>query len=107
MSLATALRKLGAEALWRVPGRFSLVRLLGASYSGRSVLFHHVSDRESPFTEGLGVRVAPADFEAALSFLSQHYRFVDLDGWLRSLALPAGPKPPLLLTFDDAYASVA
>jgi peptidoglycan/xylan/chitin deacetylase (PgdA/CDA1 family) len=107
MSLAAALRTLCAEALWRMPGRFPLVRLLGASYSGRSVLFHHVSDRTSPFTEGLGVRIPPADFEAVLSFLSKHYRFLDLDDWLRALAAPAGPKPPLLLTFDDAYASVA
>jgi len=95
--------KLASGTLRRMPGRFAIARMLGPSYSLRCVLFHDISETESPFTKGLGVSITPADFEAALAFLTKNYTPVSLDDVLDGLAPP--PRP-VLVTFDDAYASV-
>lgn len=88
-----------------MPRRFGIARILGLSYALRCVVFHDVSASESPFTRGMRVTMPPSDFEAALKFLVRYYtpvRFQDVldasDG--RSL-----PRRPVLVTFDDGYAS--
>jgi peptidoglycan/xylan/chitin deacetylase (PgdA/CDA1 family) len=93
-----------AGTVWYLPGCFTLAKLLGPRYSLRCVLFHNVSDKESPFTKGLGVTTTRDNFEAALRFLTRHYTPVGLHDVLTD----AGPLPPrpVLVTFDDAYASV-
>ena len=88
-----------------MPGRFGMARILGPSYSLRCVVFHDVSAVESPFTQGMGVSITPTEFEAALTFLTRHYTPVRLQD---VLADPAGrklPARPILVTFDDGYAS--
>ncbi len=95
-----------ARALPYMPGRFSLARMLGPSYSLRCVLFHDISDTASPFTKGLGVTIRPDDFEAALIFLTKHYTPVSLEDVLKQAGGHALPPRPVLVTFDDAYASV-
>jgi peptidoglycan/xylan/chitin deacetylase (PgdA/CDA1 family) len=98
---------LAAGALWHMPGRFGIVRFLGPRYSLRCVVFHDVSDEESPFTRGLGVTTPRSSFEAALKFLTKHYTPVRLQD---VLADPDGrrlPPRPVLITFDDTYASMA
>lgn len=97
---------LAARALPYMPGRFSLARMLGPSYSLRCVLFHDISDTESPFTKGLGVTIRPDDFEAALIFLTKHYTPVSLEDVLKESRGHPLPPRPVLVTFDDAYASV-
>jgi peptidoglycan/xylan/chitin deacetylase (PgdA/CDA1 family) len=97
---------LAAGTLWHIPGRFGIARLLGPQCSLRSVLFHDVSDTESSFTRGLGGTITRKNFEAALTFITRYYTPVSLqeviaDGDGRSL-----PPRPVLVTFDDAYASV-
>jgi peptidoglycan/xylan/chitin deacetylase (PgdA/CDA1 family) len=70
------------------------------------VLFHDVSETESSFTKGLGVTVTPHNFETALRFLVKHYTPVSLRDVLSN---PDGhnlPARPVLVTFDDGYASV-
>jgi peptidoglycan/xylan/chitin deacetylase (PgdA/CDA1 family) len=70
------------------------------------VVFHNVADSESAFTRGLGITITSKDFESALKFLTTHYNPVRL---LDVLADPHGyslPTRPVLVTFDDAYASV-
>lgn len=97
---------LAAQAFWHIPGRFGLAKVLGPSYSLRCVVFHHISDNESPFTSGMNVRATIQEFEAALKFLTTHYSPVRLDD---VLAAPKGRQLPpraVLVTFDDAYASV-
>lgn len=97
---------LAAETLWRMPGCFGIARLLGPSYSLRCVVFHHISADESPFTMGMNVSTAPGNFEAALRFLTTNYTPVSLE---EVLAEPDGRRLPpraVLVTFDDAYASV-
>ena len=69
--------RLAAGTLWRIPGRFSIARILGP-YSLRCVVFHNVSATESPFTKGMGVSVTPSDLEAALTFLTTYYTPVRL-----------------------------
>jgi peptidoglycan/xylan/chitin deacetylase (PgdA/CDA1 family) len=96
-----------AGTLWYVPGSFDIVRILGPRYSLRSVLFHDVSDTESPFTRGLGGTVTRKDFEAALKFLTKHYTPVSLQDVLVSFNGKPLPPRPILVTFDDAYASVS
>ncbi len=96
-----------AEALWHLPGRFSIARALGPRYTIRCVLFHDASDFESPFTKGLNVTVSVKRFEAALKFLKKHYTPIHLRDLL---ADPYGghlPRRPVLVSFDDGYASIA
>jgi peptidoglycan/xylan/chitin deacetylase (PgdA/CDA1 family) len=98
----TALDPVGRTG-WYFPGCFAMAKLLGR-YSLRCVLFHNVSDKESSFTRGLGVTIPRSKFEAALKFLTKHYTPVGL----RDVLAGADPLPPrpVLVTFDDAYASV-
>ena len=93
--------------LWNMPAKFTLAKLLGRKYSVRCVLFHHVSDRACPFTEGLGVRMARQDFEARIRFLSRYYSPIDLQAFLAAADGGDLPPRPVLVTFDDVYASVA
>jgi peptidoglycan/xylan/chitin deacetylase (PgdA/CDA1 family) len=98
---------LAAEALWRIPGCFGIARMLGASYSLRCVVFHNISATESPFTRGMNVTIAPTRLEAALRFLATHYTPVRLQDVLSDADGGRLPPRPVLVTFDDAYASVA
>ena len=94
-----------ARAVWRIPGSFGIARLLGPSYKLRSIVFHDVSPTETRFTRGMHVNITPTDFEAALAFLVTHYTPVHLEDILddsRDL-----PVRPVLVTFDDGYASAA
>lgn len=95
----------GAKACYRAPGPFKLVRLLGSDYFLRCVVFHHISAEDSPFTRGINVRTSPAEFENALQFIAANYTPIRLDDLLASDAQHL-PARPILVTFDDAYASV-
>jgi peptidoglycan/xylan/chitin deacetylase (PgdA/CDA1 family) len=98
---------LAAEALWHMPGCFGIARMLGHSYSLRCVVFHNISAAESPFTKGMNVSVTPTRFEAALRFLATHYTPVRLQDVLTDSDSRGLPPRAVLVTFDDAYASVA
>lgn len=70
------------------------------------MVFHDIAVSESPFTRGMGVSITPSNFEAALKFLTRYYNPVSLQD---VLADPDGrdlPPRPVLVTFDDGYASV-
>jgi len=95
------------RALWHLPGRFGIAGLLGSRSSLRSVLFHDVSDTESPFTKGLGGTITRKNFEAALRFITRYYTPVSLQDVIASCEGQALPPRPVLVTFDDAYASVS
>jgi len=97
---------LAAQAFWHVPGRFSLASMIAPSYSLRCVVFHHVSDEESPFITGMNVRSATREFEGALKFLTAHYSPVRLEDVLADGDGRRLPARAVLVTFDDAYASV-
>ena len=96
-----------AEVFWRVPGRFGVASIFGRSYSLRCVVFHNISDTQSPFTTGIKVSITPKDFEKALSFLTAHYTPVHLQDVLTDCDGRGLPPRAVLVTFDDAYASVA
>ena len=98
---------LAGRTLWHLPGRFGIARLLGPRYSLRCVLFHDVSDTESSFTKGLGGTITRKDFEAALRFITRHYTPVSLQDVIADSDGQALPPRPVLVTFDDAYASVS
>jgi peptidoglycan/xylan/chitin deacetylase (PgdA/CDA1 family) len=95
------------RTLWHLPGRFRIAGLLGPRFSLRSVLFHNVSDTESPFTKGLGGTITRKNFEAALRFITRYYTPVSLQDVIASCDGQALPTRPVLVTFDDAYASVS
>jgi peptidoglycan/xylan/chitin deacetylase (PgdA/CDA1 family) len=95
------------RALAHMPLRFALCKLLGRRYSLRSVLFHHIADEPSPFTEGLGVTTTKKDFERTIVFLTKHYTPVTLEEALDFARGAKAPRRPVLVTFDDAYASIA
>jgi peptidoglycan/xylan/chitin deacetylase (PgdA/CDA1 family) len=96
-----------ADTFWRIPGSFSVARLLGHTYSLRCVVFHNISPTQLPFTAGIRVSVTPKKFEAALRFLSAHYAPVHLQDVLTDCDGRGLPPRAILVTFDDAYASVA
>jgi peptidoglycan/xylan/chitin deacetylase (PgdA/CDA1 family) len=98
---------LAAQAFWLLPGSFGIARALGPSYSLRCVLFHDISPTDSPFTKGMNVNITPGKFEAALKFLTKYYTPVSLQDVLTDSGGRGLPPRPVLLTFDDAYASVA
>jgi peptidoglycan/xylan/chitin deacetylase (PgdA/CDA1 family) len=100
-------RHLTAETLWRMPSSFGIARLFGPSYVLRCVVFHNITARPSPFTKGMWVDTALEQFEAKLKFLSQHYTPVSLGDVLADADGLALPPRAILVTFDDAYASVA
>jgi peptidoglycan/xylan/chitin deacetylase (PgdA/CDA1 family) len=97
---------LAAGTLWRMPGSFEIARLFGASYSLRCVVFHNISATQSPFTTGMNVSTTPGDLEGALRFLTAHYTPVRLEDVLADADGHSLPARPVLVTFDDAYASV-
>jgi peptidoglycan/xylan/chitin deacetylase (PgdA/CDA1 family) len=97
---------ISAEAFWRMPARFGLARTLGGSYSLRCVIFHNIAAASSPFTAGIRVDITPQAFEAALKFLAAHYSPVTLEDVLTDCGGRGLPPRALLVTFDDAYASV-
>jgi peptidoglycan/xylan/chitin deacetylase (PgdA/CDA1 family) len=102
-----SLKRLPGRALWRMPFRFVITQVLGVGYSLRCVLFHDVSDQPSSFTHGLGVSMTTRAFEETLRFLKRHYTLVSLDWIVHSGRSRESARRPLLVTFDDAYASVA
>lgn len=55
----------------------------------------------------MSVDTTPEEFETKLRFLARHYTPLRLDDALSLAAARALPPRPVLLTFDDAYASVA
>lgn len=101
-----ALECLG-DSLWQLPYSFEIARLLGRSYSLRCVLFHNVSDTETSFTRGLNGTLSRKDFQSVLRFLTKHYTPVSLQQVLSSFEGETLPPRPVLVTFDDAYASVS
>ena len=96
-----------AETLWRMPRSFEIARVFGPSYALRCVLFHNITADPSPFTKGMGVDTTLEQFEAKLKFLSRHYTPVRLGDVLEDADGRALPPRAILVTFDDAYASVA
>jgi peptidoglycan/xylan/chitin deacetylase (PgdA/CDA1 family) len=70
------------------------------------LIYHEIADEETSLTAGLGVTHKPCDFAARLEYLSKIYRFVGLDGVDGVPGKKRFQQTPLLLTFDDAYASV-
>jgi peptidoglycan/xylan/chitin deacetylase (PgdA/CDA1 family) len=71
------------------------------------VVFHHISAKRSPFTDGIDVTITPERFETTLKFLSTHYVPVHLEDVITDCNGRGLPPRALLVTFDDAYASVS
>ena len=96
-----------ADAAWSMPGSFRFAGILGGSYSLRCLVFHDISATRSPFMNGISVSITPKKFEAALRFLTAHYVPVHLQDVLTDCDGRGLPPRAMLVTFDDAYASVA
>lgn len=62
---------------------------------------------ESPYTRGMNVSTTPEKFEAALRFLTTYYKPVSLADVITDADGKGLPPRAVLVTFDDAYASVA
>jgi len=98
---------LAGGALWHMPGSFGIAKMLGRDYTLRCVVFHHICDVQSSFTAGIRVSISPKRFEEALKFFTAYYVPVRLEDVLTDCGGRGLPPRALLVTFDDAYASVA
>jgi peptidoglycan/xylan/chitin deacetylase (PgdA/CDA1 family) len=96
----------GAQVFGQIPGRFAVAQALGRSYGLRSLVFHNIADVETPFTTGIRVTVGATAFETALQFLTAHYAAVSLTEVLSNGEGKGLPARPVLVSFDDGYASV-
>jgi len=83
-----------------------LVRRLAGTRGLRCLLYHEIADSPSVFTAGLGVTTPPSLLSAHLESLARDYQFVSIDWVLEGPERRHYDRPPLLITFDDAYASV-
>ncbi len=92
---------------WPIPLGFELAKLTGPRYELRCLLFHDVADELSHFTNGLGVTLGLRGFEALIDFVSHYYTAITLEDYLDFRAAGNFPPRPIVVTFDDAYASVA
>ena len=92
---------------WPIPLGFELAKLIGSRYALRCLLFHDVTDEVSDFTNGLGVTLGVRGFEALIRFVSRYYTAITLQDYLDFRAKGKFPPRPVIVTFDDAYASVA
>lgn len=97
--------KWAAATFWNTPGCFGIARILGPDYSLRCVVFHDVSESESPFTQGMGATITPSRLGGALRFLTKYYNPVSLQEVLADSRGRRLPPRPILVTFDDGYAS--
>ena len=102
-----SLGSLPGRIIWHMPIRFQLAKLLGPGYSLRCLVFHDVANEVSKFTDGLGVTMSPSEFERIIDFVCQHYNPIRLRDYLDNRQDGNFPRRPILITFDDAYASVA
>jgi peptidoglycan/xylan/chitin deacetylase (PgdA/CDA1 family) len=98
---------LASKAFVHAPGSRRMAQFLGRNSSLRCMVFHNITDQESPFTAGIGVNTSPQEFEATLGFIKKYYSPVSLQNVLENTKDRKLPSNALLLTFDDAYASVA
>lgn len=101
------LQNLLGRTLWRLPFPFQIAKLAGPTYTLRCLLFHDISDRTSVFTEGLNVTLGSEDFESKIQFVTKHYDVMALQDFFDASRQNKLPARPAIITFDDAYASVA
>jgi peptidoglycan/xylan/chitin deacetylase (PgdA/CDA1 family) len=66
------------------------------------ILYHHVSSRADPLTDGVGGVIDPDLFAAHVRYFARAFDPVAADDLLGGDL----PRRPLLVTFDDAYRSV-
>jgi peptidoglycan/xylan/chitin deacetylase (PgdA/CDA1 family) len=95
------------RTIWRLPFGFRHLTRDSSNYSLRCVLFHHIADAPCSFTEKLRITTSRSDFERTIRFLSRNYTPVTLDDVIGGLHNRKFSRPPVLVTFDDAYSSVA
>ena len=96
----------GVHLLYRIPGCFRVAQAVGPSCGLRCLVFHNIADSETAFTAGIRVTISPREFENALQFLTAHYTAVSLTDVLSDGEGKGLPARPMLVSFDDAYASV-
>jgi peptidoglycan/xylan/chitin deacetylase (PgdA/CDA1 family) len=71
-----------------------------------SLLYHNVADEDTSLTASLGVTVTPDQFASTLAFCKKKFRFIGIEDIFNSKRQRSDGRTPILLTFDDAYASV-
>lgn len=95
------------RTVWRMPFAFQVAKLAGPPYTLRCLLFHDISDKTSVFTKGLNVTIGREDFESRIHFVTENYDLMGLQEFIDAFGHKLLPARPALVTFDDAYASVA
>ena len=85
----------------------TVVRRLTPDHGLRCILYHEIAESPSEFTSGLNVTTSPDMLASHLEMLARDYAFISIEQLLRGSVEAIDGRPPILVTFDDAYASVA
>jgi peptidoglycan/xylan/chitin deacetylase (PgdA/CDA1 family) len=72
----------------------------------RCVLYHEIAESTSAFTEGLGITISPDALRRQLESFVQAYDVVAIDHLAADETADQPSRPQMMVTFDDAYASV-
>lgn len=104
--LKTTIRR-ATRSLAGVRAARNVVRWLTRDHGLRCILYHEIADAPSEFTAGLSVTTSPQVLAEHLERLAQDYDFVSIDSLRDGSPATPSKRPKLLVTFDDAYASVA
>lgn len=80
-----------------------LVKVLSfvTRHDAKILLYHSVSDHESPFIKGIYIWVSSPTFKKHLSYLSRHYRIISLEQLTYCLKERRIPPYAAVITFDD------
>lgn len=74
-------------------------------HSMKILVYHEISDRKNPFTEGLNITLDTDTFRKQMLFLSRYYKIVNLDTIVRHIERRQRGSHYVAITFDDAYKS--
>jgi peptidoglycan/xylan/chitin deacetylase (PgdA/CDA1 family) len=80
-----------------------LIKILSflTRHDAKILLYHSVSDHESPFVKGIYIWVSSRTFRKHLSYLSRHYQIISLERLAYFLKQKRIPSYAAVITFDD------
>ena len=95
------LRSFAVTLYWS--GLLDLLRFLGRK-NPKIVLYHIVSDHETPFVRGTDIWIHRKRFIRHMEYIRKHYTVISLRTLIAGLMQGTVPPRSLVITFDDGFA---